>query len=119
MAATKSFSLILTGNIKKKEIFIVHYFSTKTLCPVNKSCVRIKALIFSASQVAEFLDHRDLKYQWMYQYIFCMQGNIQEKKKEFYFYGFGQGCPGMSKFGQKSRIDPSDCLLDIKECKMV
>ena len=45
---------------------------------------------------------------------FWMQGKIQEKKKKCNFYGFGQVCPGMSKFGQKSRIDPMDCLVDIR-----
>ena len=92
------------------EVFIVHYFSAKALCWVNKSCVRIKAQIFSASQVAEFLDHRGLKDHWMCQYIFCMQRNIKGKKKESNFYGFGQVCPGMSKFVQKYRIDPLDCF---------
>ena len=44
---------------------------------------------------------------------FWMQGKIQEKKKKCNFYGFGQVCPGMSKFGRKSRIDSVDCLVDI------
>ena len=80
-------------------VYLVYYFSAQTLCSGNKSCVRIKAQIFSASEVAELFDYQ---YKGMYQYIFCMQGDIRKKKQEYHFYGFGQVCSDMSKFGKKS-----------------
>ena len=63
-------------------VYLVYYFSAQTLCSGNKSCVRIKAQIFSASEVAELFDYQ---YKGMYQYIFLHARRYSKEKARISF----------------------------------